>query len=234
MMNKALFSILLLASIQCMAQVTKVTYRLEIPVDETIAADYYGEIKRREYKELFKYADFELLFNSKQAKFLSPAILESDDFEIKEAAAQVGFDNPVYSDVNFVYGYGGDGLGLDGPYLVKAKFSDWQLRTETKIIAGYKCYKAERIFTDGDHIPPQVAWYCPDIKSRFGPMGSGNLPGTILQLEQVGYIYTATKVEFNVKDKIDFPKGIKTITEAEYDKIWDEWEIKEMGKTFRE
>lgn len=230
MKNKLLLFTILLSGF-CFAQVTKVTYRLEIPVDESIAADYSTEIKRREVKDVFKYIDFELLFDGKRAKFYSPMIIESDDMHLREAAAYFDFGNPVYSIDGEQYFFGPQGLGIEGQYLVKTPFYKWQLHNETKTIAGYKCCKATYTWPGFSGTgPTHTAWYCPEIKGRYGPRGMGNLPGIILEFEYAGFIHTATKVEFKVRGKIEFPKDIKIITEQEYHKLWDEWERREMGQ----
>lgn len=234
-MNRFIHLFLLLLPLLSFAQVTKITYRFEIPVDESVAADYYGEVKRRELKDVFKYTDFELVFDSKQSKYYSPAIMESDNIPFREAASYLDIDKPVYADSGYRYYYGSENMGVDETYLVKSPVYEWQLHKETKTIAGYKCYKATYTWPGFKGVgPTHTAWYCPDIKSRFGPMGMGNLPGAILQFQYGGYIHTATKVVLNVKEKVDFPIATKVITEEEYHIIWDEWEIREMGKTFRE
>lgn len=179
-------------------------------------------------KDVFKYTDFELLFDQKQSKFYSPEIMESDKLPFLEAASYLSIDKPVYADAAYRYVYGEAGLGIDEQYLVKISMYQWVVQPETKTIAGYKCTKATYSRPGAEGVT-HTAWFCPEIKSRFGPIGMGNLPGTILQVEQGGMVFTTTKVELKVKEKIEFPKNVKIITEEEYLNLWDEWERKEMG-----
>lgn len=95
-------------------------------------------------------------------------------------------------------------------YIVKNNrlMEDWNLTNEVKIIDGYTCYKAEKkLFYERSQVYKYItAWYTPDIPVPFGPIGSGNLPGLILQLKFSGRaVYTVSKIILNPKKKVKIP-----------------------------
>ena len=105
----------------------------------------------------------------------------------------------------------------------------WEITTETKIIDGYKCYKAittyEDIYNpykDRKLVFNPVVWFTPDIPASFGPKGLDGLPGLILEGSINGkkYLY-ASKIEFEYKKikVIEKPKGGKDITQKELENI---------------
>ncbi len=85
--------------------------------------------------------------------------------------------------------------------------NNWVLTNETKEIDGYTVYKATSTRTIinpvGTFVFPVVAWYCPEIPYKYGPIGFGNLPGLILHLKYKNAEYQITKINFKPKDKID-------------------------------
>ncbi|KIA99993.1 hypothetical protein OA93_04080 [Flavobacterium sp. KMS] len=101
---------------------------------------------------------------------------------------------------------------------------EWELVNETKLINGYKCYKAiteRKIWLKKiDNFAKVIAWYCPSIPMNYGPKGFGGLPGLILELQDDKIIYLASKIEIDEKLKINIGeiKG-KVITENDYYKI---------------
>ena len=86
---------------------------------------------------------------------------------------------------------------------------------ESKIINGYKSYKATR--SNGK----VIAWYTPAIPINYGPKGEYGLPGLILELEIGKIIFKATKIILNPKEKVNVqePKGGKRVSYEEYNKI---------------
>ena len=66
---------------------------------------------------------------------------------------------------------------------------NWEMTTDSKLISGYKCYKA--ICYQNDFGPPGkaktlkiIAWYCPQLSVSIGPKGLAGLPGLILETEE--------------------------------------------------
>lgn len=104
----------------------------------------------------------------------------------------------------------------------------WILTNETKTIDGYKCYKATSPYfkEDGSISENQslryTAWYCPEIPIKFGPLGFGDLPGLILELQTKTSTFTASKISLNLKEEeeeevfIDRLTSPKAISEEQY------------------
>lgn len=81
-------------------------------------------------------------------------------------------------------------------------FNNWKLLDQVKVIDSYACYKAEKkVFNSRSGKYSYVeAWYTPDIPVPYGPIGSGGLPGLILQFKIPNrVIYTANKIVLNSK-----------------------------------
>jgi GLPGLI family protein len=79
------------------------------------------------------------------------------------------------------------------------------------MIDGYLCYKATSVLVRNNGVHglfkfPIIAWYTPAIPIPFGPLGYGNLPGLILELQERNILYGITKIKLN--HKIDFNKSI--------------------------
>lgn len=87
--------------------------------------------------------------------------------------------------------------------VLEDKNTKWELINETKIIDGYLCYKAtsQLIRKNGENTFkfPIIAWYCPKIPIPFGPLGYGNLPGLILELQERNVLYGAKEIKFNLE-----------------------------------
>ncbi|MDN3674890.1 GLPGLI family protein [Flavobacterium branchiarum] len=101
---------------------------------------------------------------------------------------------------------------------------EWELVNETKLINGYKCYKAiteRKIWLKKtDNVAKVIAWYCPTIPMNFGPKGFGGLPGLILELQDDKMIYLASRIEISKKLKIKINKiEGKIISQDDFYKI---------------
>lgn len=112
-----------------------------------------------------------------------------------------------------------------GKVIVDRKmFYEWTLTNESKIIDGYKCYKATSPYFNnetGKKVENTnlviTAWYCPQIPVGFGPLGYGELPGLILELEKKAATFTATKINLNPEkepeiNRLTSPKAISEET----------------------
>lgn len=84
----------------------------------------------------------------------------------------------------------------------------WQLTGESQKIDGYLCYKAtniDRVENEKQVFEhPIIAWYCPELPYSYGPIGYGNLPGLILQLQVRNVVYGVSKIDFASENKPDF------------------------------
>jgi GLPGLI family protein len=101
----------------------------------------------------------------------------------------------------------------------------WEITTESKIINGYKCFKAISYKEEFDKIRNRknvfhpVVWFTPEIPSSFGPEGFDGLPGLVLEASRNGRAFLfATKIEFDYKGTIQIrkPQKGKDVTEIEY------------------
>ncbi|WP_396179184.1 GLPGLI family protein [Flavobacterium sp.] len=84
----------------------------------------------------------------------------------------------------------------------------WTLTNESKEIDGYLCYKAVNIdrVVNGSSVfeHPIIAWYCPKLPFSYGPIGYGNLPGLILQLQVRNVVYGVSKIDFDADNLPDY------------------------------
>ncbi len=98
---------------------------------------------------------------------------------------------------------------LGNKVFVKSEMiNGWKLTEESKKIDGFLCYKAtnvDRVVNDikvFEH--PIIAWYCPELPYNYGPIGYGNLPGLILELQVRNTVYGALKLDFNSEKLPDY------------------------------
>ena len=86
---------------------------------------------------------------------------------------------------------------------------EWTLVNESKIIDGYKCYKATTpLYLDGVRKESYVftAWYTPEIPVSFGPIGYGGLPGLILELQNDRATFFAKKINLALDKEPEIEK----------------------------
>ncbi|WJS93693.1 GLPGLI family protein [Flavobacterium johnsoniae] len=98
---------------------------------------------------------------------------------------------------------------------------DWILSNETKMIDNYLCYKATNIYrvTYGDKAfnHAVTAWYCPKLPYPYGPIGYGNLPGLILELQVRNAVFGAKSIKLKSDEDFDIKslEKIKVLSEKE-------------------
>lgn len=73
------------------------------------------------------------------------------------------------------------------------KPKEWTLTEESKVINGYTCYLAT---IDKLNDKKLKAWYTPEILVKHGPKGFNGLPGLILEIEDVVFLWKAIKLDF--------------------------------------
>lgn len=105
----------------------------------------------------------------------------------------------------------------------KASLIEWDLTSETKMISGYKCYRATYTYLQkwrGREFPWEVvAWYTPEIPLQYGPIRYSGLPGLILELSEDNRGFVVDKIVFSDKDvKIKKPDKGEILTEEEIDR----------------
>ncbi|MUU78996.1 GLPGLI family protein [Winogradskyella endarachnes] len=80
------------------------------------------------------------------------------------------------------------------------KPKEWTLTEKTKVIDGYTCYLAT---IDKLNNKKLKAWYTPAIPVKHGPKGFNGLPGLILEIEDVIYLWKAIKIDFESPEADD-------------------------------
>ncbi len=136
------------------------------------------------------------------------------------------------------------------PFLIKdmAQKQEWKLKSESKKIGDYTCYKAtttrevtdvKRTIIDGNEnkeeitkIIKVVAWYTTEIPVAHGPSSYWGLPGLILEINDGSQVMICDKIVINPKEKVNLkePKLGKVVTQEVYDKIVEN-KMKEMEKS---
>ena len=119
-------------------------------------------------------------------------------------------------------------------FLVQYPFEqfEWRITTETRIIHGYKCYKATAHWEEFDYSrkillksDPEV-WFTNEIPFPFGPKGLDGLPGLVLEGTFNGKtFFYITKIQTGekVKDKVlAEPSKGKKIAHEDYLKLLGE------------
>ena len=151
--------------------------------------------------------DYELVYDKNCSVFKKVNVLLSDkESVIKEMNIlndDIYFKNILTKEKKYI-------TNLDKKYSVTVPFLEykWEITTESKIVSGYKCYKAKTSkvdlynpFKKSKLTLYPVVWFTPDIPSSFGPQGLDGLPGLVLEASLNGkkYLY-ATKIEINNKE----------------------------------
>ena len=107
---------------------------------------------------------------------------------------------------------------------------EWKITSETKMISGFKCYKAithKETYSkmrDKTIITNPEVWFTPEIPLRYGPFGLIGLPGLILEATLNGKVYyyaTIINLDYkeNVRSKLEKPSKGKFVTEKEMEDI---------------
>lgn len=132
-----------------------------------------------------------------------------------------GGDNIYYKNLNTKEFYHQSDI-FDELSLIEIPKKNWQLTQESKIIAGYLCYKAIDLSYKSKST---YAWFTPQIPVSFGPKVFADLPGLVLEVVLKKRKIVATKIILNPK------KEIKIIKPTEGKKVTAE-EAKRRYKAF--
>ena len=169
---------------------------------------YQLELKKLDMAKNFT---FELHYKDSLSCFKIQEKLPSDNVNIKDYKLIAGqfYGNVVFisnknKDFSYEIGY----LYSDFEYVLKYDLSKfvWNYTNETKIISGYKCYKAEtewKFYARGkDHTYKVIAWYCPEIPLAYCPNKYPILPGLVLELSEAKRTWIVNKIELNTKSDL--------------------------------
>jgi GLPGLI family protein len=105
--------------------------------------------------------------------------------------------------------------------------NNWILSNETKLIDNYLCYKATNVFTviNGTKVfnHPVIAWYCPQLPYPYGPVGYGNLPGLILELQVRNAVFGAKSIQLNSNLTFDIKslEKLKILNEKQLEEAYN-------------
>lgn len=215
-------------------QICRVTYvyqPLEKPSNQDLLTKNFTFEQRKLLEKMIKNTqeqEFELIFDKNSSIYRSIQKLpQGDDDEVLSGNTSL---NRQYYKSNVSQEKIRQEI-LDNLYNISLPFNQykWDISTETKIISGYKCYKATTIHQDSYNPITKrqlsftpVVWFCPEIASTFGPQGLDGLPGLVLQGTLNGkLILYVSKIEFDIKNetKIEKPKCFKTITVKELEDL---------------
>ena len=111
---------------------------------------------------------------------------------------------------------------------------NWKILKKSKIIGGFKCYKAEAteiLYSRQGHYYRRkvTAWFAPEIPVSFGPQNYVGLPGLVLEVKRDEFTIRATKVILNPSKEVEVERisdKDKIITQKEANR-----RIKEMEES---
>lgn len=170
---------------------------------------------------------FGLVINASGSKFYQVDTGIENNFEINAAKMFSKYMGMIYT-LNDQILKEQQFIGKD-IYLKEKKVDNWIVATETKEIDNYLCYKATNTYTvinpAGVFKFPVTAWYCPKLPYNYGPLGYGNLPGLILELQVRNVNYHSKKIDLNttLDYTTDFLKKATLLSEEELNKKLDEF-----------
>ncbi len=183
--------ILLLTQIAlCQDKVNRVTYGIELKKNkDNNQTHYVGLISNVESK--LKQVTFDLNYNSSIAKFSMNlnSLSEEDTSVVLDIADMLGkvYYNRVHCDT--IYSTNEKFKNFKDYICFSISRTEWMVSYEKKLINGFECTKAfgtlKKNYGDGENfqVCNVVAWFCPKIKTSFGPKSYGGLSGLIMQLE---------------------------------------------------
>lgn len=155
-----------------------------------------------------KQVIFDLDFNNSISRFKIKAnLLSSEDTDIiLDISDMIGdeYYNKINSDT--VYAKNQKIKRLYNHFCYSLIKTDWFVTKEKKIINGFKCMKAtatlEKDYGDGQKIKIYniVAWFCPELKSSFGPKSYSGLGGLIIELEQPLIIFKLVRMFYSTNN----------------------------------
>lgn len=231
MMRKIALLISLFSNLLLSQESFEATYGLKFNFEEDRNKKENPIYERYKEKALrnSKNIKFLLVGNKTKSKFTIEDNLRNKDKDIKITLSLAGYQNQaLFCNLlsNKIIRNNSENLRAlkKEEFLVKKPlYNDWELTKDTRIIKGFKCYKALGLLTNNNEnkkTKSVTAWYCPSISFSHGPLGFGGLPGLIFYLEIDEVVYLIQKIQIKNKSlEIDFPTKGKEITEENYNEI---------------
>lgn len=206
--------------------VGRVTYQVKVNLDKNLSRhqsmiNAFPEISGK-FESVAQELEFSLKFNDSISVFELENKLFSDNNVAALTLIHTGYFGRIRQQpTNYIT----ENLEEDfGKFLVYRPYHKWELQSDSKQIGDYLCFKATTSETitnqEGKEFKRDfVAWYAPQLPYRFGPMGFGNLPGLIMELQGENCTFGVEKIEFQDKNaqkfKIPKLKNLKLISEEE-------------------
>ena len=212
----------------------KITYNVEKFIDEESELEKIYLSTFKNFQAIFDELEFSLMINTEKSIFFLKDKLYSDKYTADLALSTIEYFGRIEQRKDHFIT---ENLEEDfGRFLVKRSYQNWVLyKEETKMIDNYLCFKATTSYTV-TNIKGKVfthnftAWYSPELPYNYGPIGYGNLPGLILELQADDFTYGVSKIEFFEQEdkKLKMPKlkKLKIITDSELEQLAEKDEEK--------
>ena len=215
-------------------EVSCVTYKIGKVLNDSPAKTARGEQLKEHFEEVYKTfaeIEFKLFFSNTKSIFSVVEKLYSTNKDAAQSALMlVGGSKVYYKDIAkkekiAQTDFANKRFNIERPY----DEYNWTITSETKIISGYKCYKATCEVRDYDRrrdketVSYPEVWFAPELPYQYGPRGLDGLPGLVLEGRfSTGIYFYASKIELAIKDnsvQIERPTKGKFVTLDEYQSI---------------
>jgi GLPGLI family protein len=228
----SLLSIIVFSQTKKQYAKAKVTYSVKTYMDKNSASYKFMVQRSPEFvtkiETIASEFDFSLVFNDSTSIFFLEKKLFSDNNAAGIALVHTGYFGRIKQQSN---NYITEELQEDfGRFLVSRPYQKWELHDDTKMIGDYLCFKATTFYTVTNpkgkvFTHDFTAWYTPQLPYKFGPVGYGNLPGLIIELQGKRAIFGVKKIQFydanekNKQNEMPRLKKIKLITEEKFKEL---------------
>lgn len=216
-MRSILFAIIFISNFT-FAQIKsgKITYSLVLTEDKQfLSNETFGPMYKIAIENARK-VHFTLNFSTTESYFEIDNFLNSSDSNSDLAKSFCDYSGPIFTNIidKQTLQNSSENIFPKYKYIITEKLqNDWKMSSETKMIDNYLCYKAETFQivknSEGTFKHPVVAWYCPKLPISSGPLGYGNLPGLILELQVRNAIFGAIALDLNPIQPVKIIKPLK-------------------------
>lgn len=225
----------------CQQEVSIATYKMGV-YGERVNLDTFSNVDKKilstiaKVQEVSQNIEFQLIFNPYSSVFkLKEAIIpEGEEAYYRIASIRGASPGTIFYKNNKDRKKIKQTESTGESFLVEYPYQqfEWNITNDTKIIHGYKCYKATTHWEEFDYsrnlllISDPIVWFTNEIPFPFGPKGLDGLPGLVLEGTFNGktfFYVTEIKTGVVVKDKVmEEPAKGKKIMLEEYLKLLGE------------
>lgn len=242
-MSSILFSLLFIAvgytlpqevKSQSETQISCVTYKIGRIINDSPKKSVRSEELKNHFAEVantLNEIEFSLFFTKSKSLFKVVEKLYSASESAAAMALNISNGNNVYYKDTVEKEKITQTVFANQLFDIKRPYDEyeWAITSESKIISGYRCYKATCEIREYDRrrnieiVSYPEVWFAPEIPYQYGPRGLDGLPGLVLEGRfSTGIYFYASKIEFNIKDKaiqIERPSKGKFVTPEQYQTI---------------